>query len=195
MTALDARMDHLIALCREHERRGYEWIAGRVAAPPGSREPSPSVPAASGFEPSRGTCSGRVLVCGGRMYGRVADDTPPERLAAERARAQQERLHLYGVLLVHRPSFIIHGAANGADEWADYWAERNNVPHRAYPADWRRNGRAAGPIRNQRMLDDGKPDLVIAFTGGRGTADMVRRARAAGVRVLDLSDSKGGDAQ
>lgn len=45
------------------------------------------------------------------------------------------------------------------------------------------NGKAAGPIRNQRMLDEGKPDLVVAFPGGRGTADMVRRAKAAGVPV------------
>lgn len=43
--------------------------------------------------------------------------------------------------------------------------------------------RAAGPIRDQEMLDKGKPDLVVAFLGNRGTADMVRRAREAGVPV------------
>jgi hypothetical protein len=50
-------------------------------------------------------------------------------------------------------------------------------------ADWNTHGRAAGPIRNQRMLDEVKPELVVAFPGGRGTADMVRRAREAGVNV------------
>ena len=45
------------------------------------------------------------------------------------------------------------------------------------------NGYRAGPIRNQEMLDKGKPDLVIAFPGGKGTADMVGRALRTGVFV------------
>ena len=44
-------------------------------------------------------------------------------------------------------------------------------------------GRSAGPIRNQAMLDEGRPDLVVAFPGHHGTADIVRRARAAGIKV------------
>ena len=39
-------------------------------------------------------------------------------------------------------------------------------------------------MRNARMLAEGKPDLVVAFPGGRGTADMVAQARKAGVRVV-----------
>jgi hypothetical protein len=108
-------------------------------------------------------------------------------LEAENARARNERMRLYGVLAIHGPTLIIHGCANGADEWADYWADVNNVPHRAFPADWNKHGKAAGPIRNQRMLDEGKPDMVIAFPGGRGTADMVRRARTAGVEVREIA--------
>jgi hypothetical protein len=57
------------------------------------------------------------------------------------------------------------------------------VPIDVYVAQWKKHGRAAGPIRNQRMLDKGKPDLVVAFPGGRGTADMIRRAERAGVPV------------
>jgi hypothetical protein len=55
-----------------------------------------------------------------------------------------------------------------------------------YPADWAKHGRAASPIRNQQMLDEGRPNLVVAFPGGRGTADMVRRARSAGVEVIEV---------
>ena len=51
-------------------------------------------------------------------------------------------------------------------------------------AEWHRLGRKAGPIRNQRMLDEGKPDLVVAFPGGTGTAGMVALACKAGVRVI-----------
>ncbi|HVM95122.1 MAG TPA: hypothetical protein VMT89_01980, partial [Candidatus Acidoferrales bacterium] len=57
------------------------------------------------------------------------------------------------------------------------------VKRLGFMADWRRNGRAAGPIRNQQMLTEGKPDLVVAFPGGRGTRDMVNKAKAANVAV------------
>jgi hypothetical protein len=60
------------------------------------------------------------------------------------------------------------------------------VPIDVYVAQWKKHGRAAGPIRNQRMLDEGKPDLVVAFPGGRGTADMIRRAERAGVPVQQV---------
>ena len=53
----------------------------------------------------------------------------------------------------------------------------------AYPANWKKHGRAAGPIRNKQMLEEAKPDLVIAFPGGAGTANMVKQAREAGVKV------------
>jgi UDP-N-acetylmuramoylalanine-D-glutamate ligase len=43
-------------------------------------------------------------------------------------------------------------------------------------------------MRNKWMLTDGKPDLVIAFPGGRGTASMVNLARAAGVPVTEITE-------
>ena len=85
------------------------------------------------------------------------------------------------------PCVLIHGAARGADEGAARWAKSEGIASRAYPANWRKHGKAAGPIRNQQMLDDGRPDFVVAFPGGRGTADMVRRAHAAGVPVYEVS--------
>ena len=110
----------------------------------------------------------RVLVCGGRHYS--------------------DSRHLGRVLgaLATRPTLIIHGDATGADELAQRWARRQRIPDRPFPADWGAHGRAAGPIRNQQMLDEGQPHLVVAFPGGAGTADMVRRAEAAGVTVLKV---------
>ena len=80
---------------------------------------------------------------------------------------------------------IIHGKAAGADTLAGDWAIINWTEFEEYPADWQTHGRAAGPIRNQQMLDEGKPDLVLAFPTerSRGTWDMVRRATKAGVPV------------
>lgn len=109
----------------------------------------------------------RVLVCGGRDFGDglMLDD------ALSRVR------HHRGV------SHLIHGGARGADALADVWARYHGVPRSVFFAQWHTHGKAAGPIRNQRMLDEGKLDLVVAFPGGRGTEDMVRRATEAGVRV------------
>lgn len=80
---------------------------------------------------------------------------------------------------------IIHGAARGADSLAGEWAQLANIPVKAYPADWQKHGKAAGHIRNALMISDGKPDYVIAFPGGRGTANMIEQARKAGIGVME----------
>ena len=64
------------------------------------------------------------------------------------------------------------------------FAEWQGIPVKTFEADWDRHGKAAGPIRNKQMLDEGKPDLVVAFEGGKGTANMIAQAEAAGVRVF-----------
>ena len=81
---------------------------------------------------------------------------------------------------------IISGMARGADQLAIDWAIVNWTQFKGYPADWKTNGKAAGPIRNQQMLDEEKPHLIVAFPGGRGTADMVNRAKAQGYNVMEI---------
>lgn len=115
----------------------------------------------------------RVLVCGGRNF----DD----RAAIAKALAPYKPAN---VVTDVSDCILILGGAPGADTLAEEWADVFGVRKRIFPANWKEHGRAAGPLRNQRMLDEGKPDLVIAFPGGRGTADMVRRAEKAGVPVL-----------
>lgn len=85
------------------------------------------------------------------------------------------------------PETIIHGNASGADMMADVWAKRMAIRRERFPAQWYKYGKAAGPIRNQEMIDQGSPHLVIAFPGGNGTADMVRRAKKAGIPVIEIS--------
>jgi hypothetical protein len=79
---------------------------------------------------------------------------------------------------------IIHGAARGADTLAGLFAKMFGTKVEAYPADWDTHGKAAGPIRNQQMLDEGKPDLVVAFPGGAGTKHMKETAARRGFRVI-----------
>lgn len=81
-------------------------------------------------------------------------------------------------------TLLIEGGAKGADFMAREFAKWQGIPVKTFSADWDRLGKSAGPIRNKQMLDEGKPDLVVAFEGGKGTANMVRQAQEAGVRVL-----------
>lgn len=104
----------------------------------------------------------RVIVCGGRSY--------------ENWRAVSE------VLKEIKPTVLIQGGAPGADRLAQKWADHNGVPVVTYPANWR-VGKKGGPMRNAFMLSDSRPDAVVAFPGGAGTADMVRKAEEAGIPV------------
>ncbi len=81
---------------------------------------------------------------------------------------------------------IIEGEAKGADFLARVWAIYYGHPFVAFPADWNKYGKGAGPIRNKQMLDEGKPDKVLAFLkkGSVGTANMIKQAKDAGVPVV-----------
>jgi len=83
---------------------------------------------------------------------------------------------------------IIHGAARGADSLAGFVAKELGMNVVAEPADWKRYGRGAGPIRNQQMLDM-NPDIVIYFhkalADSKGTKDMVNRAKAKGTSIIN----------
>jgi hypothetical protein len=110
----------------------------------------------------------RVIVCGGRDFRspaqvwRALDKFHAERTITE----------------------LMQGGATGVDQFARDWAAHNGIKRYVCRADWERYGRAAGPKRNARMLE-WKPDMVIAFPGGRGTANMVKQASEAGVPVYE----------
>lgn len=127
-----------------------------------------------------------VCVTGGRLYSNA-------RRVAQVLDAARERLGLTN---------IVHGAGTGADELAAAWARERGVPAHDFPADWsdltqpgavirtRSGGEKydamAGPRRNQRMLDEAQPEIVIAFRGGAGTHDCVKRAETMGIRVIRI---------
>lgn len=111
----------------------------------------------------------RIIVCGGRDFtDKVMLDYVLSYVHTHRSIAE-----------------LIHGGARGADQMANRWAFNNGIPRTEVRADWRKHGRAAGPIRNREMLWKHLPDGVVAFPGGRGTADMVKvAAEVFGVPVL-----------
>jgi hypothetical protein len=109
----------------------------------------------------------RVLVCGGRAYSDSA-----------KVFATLDKLHAEKKI-----TCIIEGGASGADRLAGEWAKKNGVKLEVYRAEWQRFGLKAGPLRNKRMLVEGMPDLVVAFPGGHGTANMMLAAGEAGISV------------
>lgn len=118
----------------------------------------------------------KVLVCGGRDF---------------------EKFHILERVLdvVHkdgRISLIIEGGAEGADKLAFDYAYMNLIPSMRFPANWHKYKKAAGPIRNQQMLDEGKPDLVVAFPtkNSQGTWDMIRRAEKAGIKIIVVKEEE-----
>lgn len=123
----------------------------------------------------------RILVCGGRDFSNrdlvfktlyeIAPKFPPDE---------------YGNTLPD--CTIIHGGAKGADQLADEWAVVNWTKLEVFKADWKKHGKAAGAIRNRQMLEEGKPDIVVAFPGGKGTANMVKIAKQAGIKVLEVKE-------
>lgn len=117
----------------------------------------------------------RILVCGGRQYNnlKLVFETLEVLRAQDAAKGNK--------------TVIIQGGASGADALAKRYAELRFVECITEPAQWGEHGRSAGPIRNQKMLDDHKPDLVIAFPGGRGTFDMTSRATRAGIEVRHVA--------
>ncbi len=130
----------------------------------------------------------RVLVCGGRKYGVApsAVDIPYNERALLLARANIECQALFAVLDELTPTHIAHGGAHGADSVAGDYAQQAEIVCTSYPAKWDVFGNRAGPIRNTQMLNDFRPDVVVACPGGKGTADMVRKAQSAGVRVIEV---------
>lgn len=136
----------------------------------------------------------KVLICGDRYWGRNWARKDAE-LMPNRHDLDVEQLKMLKLVVdgLKPGTVVFHGAAKGADLKAGTFAEIAGLPVRRFPADWATHGKAAGPIRNREMLG-AKPDYVFAFhenlKESKGTADMVKIARKAGVPVLHYT-SKG----
>lgn len=132
-----------------------------------------------------------------------ADDRPPLRFAVTGGRGYGNKPYVWAawdrVLRERGPFILVSGQCEtGADRFSEEWAGERGITVDPFPAKWddtqapgavvrrRRNGQPynllAGFWRNQEMVDSGL-DGCVAFPGGTGTADMVRRCEAAGVKV------------
>jgi hypothetical protein len=80
--------------------------------------------------------------------------------------------------------FLVGDCPTGADRIAKSFLETAGWPYKEFYADWARDGRAAGPLRNREMIDFGA-ELLIAFpdSDSRGTKDCAIYAASKGVEV------------
>ena len=120
-----------------------------------------------------------LLVCGGRDYDNR------ERLFRVLDQALQ------AVTRSGKTFTLIHGGARGADTLASVWAENRKITDegghvRVYVANWERDRKAAGPIRNKLMLTSEHPHVIVACKGGNGTAHMMKIGREAGIPILEI---------
>ena len=80
--------------------------------------------------------------------------------------------------------------ARGADVMAADWAISRGIPVIGFRAQWDLYRKAAGPIRNQQMIDVGRPDAAIAFhdriAASRGTRNMVGLVLEAGIELIGI---------
>lgn len=126
----------------------------------------------------------KVLICGGRDFTAFdqANNIVRDHLATMSFDPPEKNEIIF-----------ITGMAKGADQIPFHLGDLNEWGGiEKYPANWDKYGRKAGPIRNQQMLDEGKPDLVIAFPTerSRGTYHMIRIAKEAGVEVAVYGPSE-----
>lgn len=114
----------------------------------------------------------RVLVCGGRNF---MDGDCVTRVLDEFHASEKGPIGL-----------LIQGGASGADLLGMMWAKDNEVSCLTFEAEWGTYGRAAGPIRNKRMLKELEEGYVIAFPGGRGTGNMIGQAKIHNFPVIEI---------
>lgn len=112
----------------------------------------------------------RILVCGGRDWSNYT-------MVSGVLDGFRQEYHEKG-----QPIVIVQGGAVGADFLAKRYAIEYDIPYEEFVAEWNKYGRAAGPMRNSAMLESGI-DVVVAFPGGRGTQDTVKKAEKLGIRV------------
>lgn len=113
----------------------------------------------------------RILVCGGRNYQ-----------DKDRVNKILDDLHNS-----HGIGLMICGGAKGADTIAKDWALFRGITCIEVLPNWDKYGKAAGPIRNKKMLDDYCPHYVIAFPGGKGTENMIEQAENNNFKVFKVT--------
>ena len=98
----------------------------------------------------------------------------------------RELMHATLDSVKHPITLLIAGDERGAESMALDWAESHGIEFKEFYSDYQGHGPAGFRLRNQRMIEHGAPNMVIAFPGGRNTRDIVRRARRLAIDVYTI---------
>jgi len=79
---------------------------------------------------------------------------------------------------------VVSGCARGVDTLGERWANDLKIPIKQFPADWKKYGRAAGPIRNKQMAEYAAALIAIKHEVSAGTDDMIKQAKAKGLMII-----------
>jgi len=78
------------------------------------------------------------------------------------------------------PSEVVSGNQFGVDRCGERWARACGLhvePFPVTPAEWKKYGKPAGPMRNGRMADYADALLAIRHKMSNGTSDMIDKMR------------------
>lgn len=107
-----------------------------------------------------------------------------------RDESETRKTLVYDALNTHQPTEVAQGGAYGTDFYALKWCKENNITCQTFNADWATYGRAAGPIRNRKMIETFNPDYVLAFPGGPGTLNCKKEAQRKGIKVVEIKENQ-----
>lgn len=87
---------------------------------------------------------------------------------------------------------IISGHCEGADLCGERYAQSHGIKCNVFPAEWKKYGRKAGPLRNSQMIEyaiEADNPMIVAFVtaDSKGTFDAIRKANKKGIRVYSYS--------
>ena len=71
---------------------------------------------------------------------------------------------------------IISGGCRGADALGERYARENGIPLEIFEAEWDKYGRAAGPIRNEKMVEYSNAVICFWDNKSRGTFSLIKLA-------------------
>lgn len=114
----------------------------------------------------------KVIIAGGRDFGLTGDSLVRCALQASRFRAKITE--------------VVCGMAPGIDTHGKIWANENGIPVKEFPADWKKHGKAAGPIRNKQMSEYADALILIWDGESRGSRSMLSLAKDKGIPIEEI---------
>jgi hypothetical protein len=69
---------------------------------------------------------------------------------------------------------IVSGGARGVDRLGERYARQRGIPCKIFPAQWKKHGKSAGPLRNIEMADYADYGVSVWDGVSRGTAHMIK---------------------